>query len=99
MTGPASRGARPLRVTVSVIIVNWNAGQALDACLASLAAGGVSEPEVVLVDNASSDGSRSYVKKLRREDSSPLLFPAPAGDGAGIAILGRQSDQLLEGVA
>src|SRR5437763_1738865 len=47
----------PARVTVSVIIVNWTAGQALEACLASLAAGGVPAPEVVLVDNASSDGS------------------------------------------
>ena len=43
----------PARVTVSVIIVNWNAGPALDACLASLATGGVAALEVVLVDSAS----------------------------------------------
>src|SRR5438552_3543651 len=54
----AGAGRRsPARVTVSVISVNWNAGQALAACLASLAAGGVPAPEVVLVGNASSDGS------------------------------------------
>jgi GT2 family glycosyltransferase len=62
-------------VTVSVIIVNWNAGSALDACLDSVLAergpgrgpaeGG--RPEVVLVDNASSDGS-SDVARERHPD-------------------------------
>jgi GT2 family glycosyltransferase len=46
--------------TPSVVIVNWNAGRALDDCLASLyasAPGGT--PEVLLVDNASTDGSQA----------------------------------------
>ena len=43
---------------LSFIIVNWNGGEALEACLDSVAAAcqGV-EAEVVLVDNASTDGS------------------------------------------
>jgi N-acetylglucosaminyl-diphospho-decaprenol L-rhamnosyltransferase len=47
--------------TLSVVIVNWNAGGALDDCLAALFA---SKPwcgtlEVLLVDNASTDGSQA----------------------------------------
>src|SRR2546422_10975959 len=87
----AGAGRRsPARVTVSVIIVNWNAGQALDACLASLAAGGVSAPEVVLVDNASSDGSVGAVcarhPQVRLlETGANLGFAAGANRGAEAA--------------
>ena len=43
---------------VSVVIVNWNAGAALRACLAALfASEGGDPPQVILVDNASTDGS------------------------------------------
>jgi hypothetical protein len=46
--------------TLSVIIVNWNAGRALDDCLASLfASKPVEALEVLLVDNASTDGSQA----------------------------------------
>jgi GT2 family glycosyltransferase len=46
--------------TLSVIIVNWNAGRALDDCLASLfASKRVGALEVLLVDNASTDGSQA----------------------------------------
>jgi GT2 family glycosyltransferase len=47
-------------VTVSVIIVNWNAGNALDACLESVLADG--RAEIVLVDNASTDGSTAAAR-------------------------------------
>ena len=43
---------------VSVVIVNWNAGATLRACLAALSASeGGDPPQVILVDNASTDGS------------------------------------------
>ncbi|MBP9750447.1 MAG: glycosyltransferase family 2 protein [Candidatus Peribacteraceae bacterium] len=47
---------------VSVILVNWNGKKWLERCLDSLL--GQSEPplEIVLVDNASSDGSREWVQ-------------------------------------
>ena len=52
---------------VSVVVVNWNAGPAVAACLASLA--GEACDEVVLVDNGSSDGSigvaRGVLPRLR----------------------------------
>ncbi len=41
----------------SVVVVNWNAGAALTACLASLADDVRAGGEVILVDNASDDGS------------------------------------------
>src|SRR2546430_6317143 len=85
----AGAGRRsPARVTVSVIIVNWNAGQALEACLASLAAGGVPAPEVVLLDNASSDGSARAASARHPqvrlvETGANLGFAAGAHRGAG----------------
>jgi GT2 family glycosyltransferase len=43
----------------SLIIVNWNAGAALHACLASVFGGeGADRDQVILVDNASTDGSQ-----------------------------------------
>ena len=43
---------------LDVVIVNWNAGDQLRACLASLAASdGAEQLRVVVVDNASGDGS------------------------------------------
>jgi len=46
-------------IGVSAIVVNWNAGRALAACLASLFASKLDGPlEVWLVDNASADGSQ-----------------------------------------
>jgi N-acetylglucosaminyl-diphospho-decaprenol L-rhamnosyltransferase len=46
--------------SLSAVIVNWNAGCALDDCLASLfASKPVGALEVLLVDNASTDGSQA----------------------------------------
>jgi GT2 family glycosyltransferase len=45
---------------VSVVIVNWNAGGALRACLGGLFATEGGEPhQVIVVDNASTDGSQA----------------------------------------
>lgn len=46
---------------VSVIIVNWNGKDHLVKCLSSLSKQGYKNIEVVLVDNASIDGSVGYV--------------------------------------
>ena len=44
---------------LSVVVVNWNAGRVLDACLTALfASKPVGALEVLLVDNASTDGSQ-----------------------------------------
>jgi len=77
------------RVNVSVVVVNWNAGAALAACIASLAADDGAEREVVLVDNASTDGSLAAIPRrpwLRVvETGSNLGFAAGANRGAEAA--------------
>jgi GT2 family glycosyltransferase len=50
-------------VPVSVIVVNWNGCEHLEVCLASLLRQTMLEVEVVLVDNASSDGSVAFVRQ------------------------------------
>jgi len=52
------QGSPPL----SVVIVNWNAGEYLPACLSSIFNEGL-DIEVILVDNASTDGSERRAKK------------------------------------
>lgn len=52
----------PSPLTVSVVIVNWNAREYLRRCLRSLALHGPSRPsETIVVDNASTDGSAEAV--------------------------------------
>jgi GT2 family glycosyltransferase len=48
---------------VSIIIVNWNGRKWLKACLDSLEKQTFKKFEIILVDNASSDDSTSYVEK------------------------------------
>jgi GT2 family glycosyltransferase len=49
-------------VPVSAIIVNWNGREHLDTCLGSLLQQTLRGVEVMLVDNASSDGSMAFVR-------------------------------------
>jgi N-acetylglucosaminyl-diphospho-decaprenol L-rhamnosyltransferase len=77
-------------VTVSVIIVNWNAGAALDACLGSVVADAGPAPEIVLVDNASTDGSTAAARARHPamrviETGRNLGFAAGANRGAEVA--------------
>ncbi|MGW6791602.1 glycosyltransferase family 2 protein [Streptomyces chartreusis] len=70
-------------ISVSVIIVNWNAGALIDKCLASLA----ELPddavfEVIVADNASSDGS---VELLRERWPGVFLIPLSENLGFGAA--------------
>lgn len=54
--------SKPTRTIVSVIIVNWNARDYLLQCLASLSKEVCRYPmEIIVVDNASTDGSPEYV--------------------------------------
>lgn len=46
---------------ISVIIVSWNASAFLEECLDSLSRGGSRRMEVIVVDNASTDGSPDMV--------------------------------------
>lgn len=49
---------------VSVIIVNWNGERFLERCLVALMAQTVKPHEIILVDNASSDGSIEIVRRF-----------------------------------
>ncbi len=69
-------------VSVSVVVVNWNAGPALAACLASLEADARAGTEVIVVDNASSDGS-TEAAHARHPWARALTLPANVGFARG----------------
>ncbi len=48
---------------LSIQIVTWNSADVIDACLASLAAQSAREFEIVVVDNASADGTPAHVER------------------------------------
>ncbi len=51
---------------VSIILVNWNGKHYLEACLRSLAAVTYAPKEIILVDNASTDGSVAWVRAHKK---------------------------------
>jgi GT2 family glycosyltransferase len=57
---------------ISVVVVNWNRRDLLRACLASLARQTHSSFEVIVVDNASEDGSAELVQQLTGSYPVPL---------------------------
>ena len=65
----------------SVVIVNWNAGDALVACASSLADDARAGCEVVVVDNASEDGSAAAAAA-----AFPWLRVVHAGGNLGVAV-------------
>ncbi len=48
---------------VSVIVLNWNGRELLEACLRSLAEQDFGDYELIVVDNGSSDGSRDLIAR------------------------------------
>jgi GT2 family glycosyltransferase len=90
MTEPA-----PVRTTA--VIVNWNAGEALQRCLDSLlAVSGTASPAVVLVDNDSHDGS---VAQARSRHPSIHVIENRANRGLAAAnnqgIVASRSEYVL----
>ncbi len=79
MQRPPGSGAAPL---VSVVVVNYNGGPDLERCLASLA-GQDPDPsaEVLVVDNASTDGSRELAERIAAEHDSIRVLASPANRG------------------
>jgi len=75
-------------VSVSVVIVNWNAGESLAASVASVVA--AAPDEIVVVDNASTDGSLATVRTRHPavrvvENGANVGFAAAATQGAAAA--------------
>jgi len=84
--------ALPTKPVVSVVIVCWNSAAHLPRCLDTLTAQSFRQFEVILVDNASTDGGTSGVAKayprLRlRLETLPVNvgFAAASNAGAGLA--------------
>lgn len=67
-----------MNVLFSVVIPHWNAIQHLQTCLDALARQTYPSIEVILVDNASSDGSQAYV---RENYPSVILIELPENRG------------------
>ena len=57
---PAGLAASPVRPELSVVVVTYNSSETIAACLESIGAGGA-PAEVVVVDNASTDGTAALV--------------------------------------
>src|SRR5258706_12896353 len=77
---------------VSAVVVNYNAGGHLLDCVRSLKADGVDE--IVVVDNASTDGSTEAVTRAEpavivHTTGGNLGFGAGANRGAAVASGGR----------
>jgi len=52
---------------ISVIIVNWNRKELLNACLDSLVAQSFKNFEIIVVDNGSTDGSNEMIREKFRQ--------------------------------
>jgi N-acetylglucosaminyl-diphospho-decaprenol L-rhamnosyltransferase len=74
---------------VGAVVVNYNAGEVLARCLASLRRSGLTD--VVVVDNGSTDGSIALAQTLEVQ-SRLIRSPRNGGYGAG-ANIGAQSSQ------
>ncbi len=95
MTEARPKPADDILPTISIIIVNWNGKDFLPVCLRSL--GALDYPqdkiEVIMVDNASTDGSQEYVSanfpavKIIRLDRN-YGFCKPNNEGARAAVGG-----------
>src|SRR5436853_3827831 len=53
---------------ISIVIVNWNGVRYIDRCLKSVLSNNEAPYEVVVVDNASTDGRRDLVELASRYD-------------------------------
>ena len=89
---------------VAVVVVNWNAGALLPRCLASVLAQQPAPAEVVVVDNASSDGSADRlpagVRVVRRPDNGGFAVAVNEGlraTGAPYVLTLNPDTELLPG--
>lgn len=73
---------------LDVVIVNWNGGVLVQACVASLAraAAGL-DLRVVVVDNASTDGSAEALEAFRADNLDALPPPAEGGGRFTLRVL------------
>ena len=81
-----------MALDVSIVIVNWNAGEFLRDCLCSIGAETQAEHEIIVVDNASRDNS---LEMLRQE--FPTVVVIANSDNKGFAAANNQGIALARG--
>ena len=82
--------------SVSVIVVNWNRRELLQACLQSLANQTHEAFEIIVVDNGSSDGSAELVEDLSRTCRMPLRLVRNQ-ENRGFCAANNQGFSLAQG--
>ena len=70
---------------ISIIVPVFNAEQYLDACVAAVQAQTVSDWELILVDDGSTDGSYAVMQRLSADDARIRLIHKEKSEGAGPA--------------
>jgi GT2 family glycosyltransferase len=85
---------------VWAVVVNWNGGEVLEPCLRTLLASSYPNMIVLLVDNASSDGSVQFVREAFpsvrvAEQPSNLGYAAGVNAGLTLALDGGAEHVLL----
>jgi GT2 family glycosyltransferase len=77
---------------VSVIIVNWNGEPFLERCLTALLAQTIKPHEIILVDNASSDGSLEIARRYPSVKLLALDYNSGFARGNNLAIEAASSE-------
>lgn len=76
--------------TLSILIVTYNSADQVSACLDALLAGPAPSPEIVVVDNASTDGSVARVQ-AHGERVRLVASPVNRGFAGGMNLAARQA--------
>jgi Glycosyl transferase family 2 len=79
---PRPFGIRP---GVTVVIVNWNGGPLLPDVINAIERYSPDRPKLIVIDNASSDGSRAWLRD-QRSRLRPVLLPRNLYHGAGMDL-------------
>ena len=69
----------------TIVIVNWNGCSLLPDVMAAIERYSRDRPEVIVVDNASSDGSQAWLRSQRHR-LRPVLLPRNIYHGAGMDL-------------
>lgn len=94
---------------LSLVILNYNSGPFLQKCLQSISAVEISNLEIIIVDNNSTDESREYLKKLvngqwsmvnKKNQSFRVIFNDEnigfsAGNNVGLKKISKETDYVL----
>lgn len=79
---------------VSIVVVNWNGGEVFANCLSSLNKINYPNWELIVVDNASTDGSLTYAKKITKAKRVKTLKNS---ENLGFALANNQGFEVARG--